>query len=93
MELPSPHVITRAFNAPVEDLVALQSRKLLEEAVVAAAADVGSEEHHHEHNESHKLIGVSLVVGFVFMLLVDQIGGGHAHGGSVGKPRPRGICR
>ena len=37
-------------------------------------------EHDHEHNE-HKSIGVSLVVGFVFMLIVDQFGGGHSHGG------------
>ena len=40
----------------------------------------GHDEHGHEHNE-HKSIGVSLVVGFVFMLIVDQFGGGHSHGG------------
>ena len=39
--------------------------------------------HHHEGGaELHNLIGVSLVLGFIFMLLVDQLsGGGHSHGG------------
>ncbi|CAH1263178.1 zinc transporter ZIP9-like [Branchiostoma lanceolatum] len=36
-------------------------------------------EHHDEHGELHQYIGVSLVLGFVFMLLVDQIGGAHGH--------------
>jgi zinc transporter 9 len=37
--------------------------------------------HHHEHStEMHTWIGVSLVLGFVFMLLVDQLSGGsHSH--------------
>ena len=40
-------------------------------------------EHDHEHGtELHSFIGVSLVLGFVFMLLVDQLsGGGHSHNG------------
>lgn len=42
--------------------------------------------HHHEHGsgvELHSWIGVALVLGFVFMLLVDQIGGGHMHSHAV----------
>ena len=38
--------------------------------------------HDHEHaasTEMHSFIGVALVLGFVFMLLVDQLGGGHSH--------------
>ncbi|XP_064621779.1 zinc transporter ZIP9-A-like [Lineus longissimus] len=38
--------------------------------------------HSHDHNDAdlHSVIGVALVLGFVFMLLVDQIGGGsHSH--------------
>ena len=36
--------------------------------------------------ELHSMIGISLSLGFIFMLLVDQLfGGGHSHGGS-------GIC-
>lgn len=41
-------------------------------------------EHEHEHGggmiEKHSVIGISLVTGFIFMLLVDQIGGNmHSH--------------
>jgi len=43
--------------------------------------------HQHENEsvvELHSWIGVALVLGFVFMLLVDQIGGHmHSHGGSA----------
>ena len=39
-------------------------------------------EHDHDMSEEHSKIGVSLVTGFIFMLLVDQIGGSmHSHGG------------
>ncbi|XP_073465508.1 zinc transporter ZIP9 [Aquarana catesbeiana] len=37
------------------------------------------EAHHHDHSKLHAYIGVSLVLGFVFMLLVDQIGSSHMH--------------
>lgn len=35
--------------------------------------------HNHTHSvsDNHTVIGVTLVAGFIFMLLVDQIGGGH----------------
>ncbi|XP_036398865.1 zinc transporter ZIP9 [Megalops cyprinoides] len=36
-------------------------------------------EHSHSHEQLHAYIGVSLVLGFVFMLLVDQIGSSHVH--------------
>nr|KAF6502700.1 solute carrier family 39 member 9 [Molossus molossus] len=36
-------------------------------------------EHSHDHTRLHAYIGVSLVLGFVFMLLVDQIGSSHVH--------------
>ncbi|KAM4662614.1 zinc transporter ZIP9 isoform 1-T2 [Discoglossus pictus] len=35
--------------------------------------------HEHDHSHLHAYIGVSLVLGFVFMLLVDQIGSSHVH--------------
>lgn len=54
----------------------------------AAAASGNSDElihkgHDHDHGtELHSWIGVALVLGFVFMLLVDQIGGSiHARAG------------
>jgi len=46
-----------------------------------------AETHHHETEsgvELHSWIGVALVLGFVFMLLVDQIGGHmHSHSGAA----------
>lgn len=36
-------------------------------------------EHHHSAMDVHSLIGITLVSGFIFMLIVDQIGGAHAH--------------
>lgn len=35
--------------------------------------------HEHGHEQLHSCIGISLVLGFVFMLLVDQIGSSHVH--------------
>lgn len=43
-----------------------------------AALSAGAE-HEHSHEQLHACIGVSLVLGFVFMLLVDQIGSSHVH--------------
>ncbi|KAK3092615.1 hypothetical protein FSP39_004999 [Pinctada imbricata] len=51
-----------------------------------------SHEHSHSMVDSHSMIGVTLVAGFIFMLLVDQIGGSHMHAPSnagdseVGQP-------
>ena len=45
------------------------------------------EGHTHRLIDDHSLIGVTLVSGFIFMLFVDQIGGGgHMHAPS-GNPR------
>jgi len=46
--------------------------------------ETGSHDHEHESGvELHSWIGVALVLGFVFMLLVDQIGGHmHSHAGA-----------
>ena len=49
--------------------------------VVQQAVAGGPEEAEHVHGgagmEMHSWIGAALVIGFVFMLLVDQLGGGH----------------
>ncbi|KAM6912862.1 zinc transporter ZIP9 [Xenentodon cancila] len=45
----------------------------------AEAALGTSGNHEHSHEQLHACIGVSLVLGFVFMLLVDQIGSSHVH--------------
>lgn len=63
-----------------------QKSELLSKAVEAVGSGSG---HEHEHvaggAELHSWIGVALVLGFVFMLLVDQIGGSlHSHGAADG---------
>ncbi|KAM9777858.1 zinc transporter ZIP9 [Neosynchiropus ocellatus] len=45
----------------------------------ADAALAASATHEHSHEQLHACIGLSLVLGFVFMLLVDQIGSSHMH--------------
>ena len=52
------------------------------EHVVGSSATKTVEDHHHEEDESgaHAVIGLALVLGFVFMLLVDQIGSAHSRG-------------
>lgn len=47
-------------------------------AEVEAVLTTGGK-HEHGHEQLHACIGVSLVLGFVFMLLVDQIGSSHVH--------------
>ncbi len=36
----------------------------------------------HSHNNNHSGVGASLVLGFIFMLVIDHFGGkyGHSHG-------------
>ncbi len=53
----------------------------------AHAAQAHATEHGHSHGaELHTYIGVSLVLGFIFMLLVDQLsGGGHVHNSTNGE--------
>lgn len=67
-------------------------------AVNAAAAASGNnneelihKDHDHDHGtELHSWIGVALVLGFVFMLLVDQIGGSiHSRAGGESSSRNR----
>ena len=76
-----------------DDAPAIKLRKLQVEVQLADAPEPLDrhyhEHHHHEepashHDNAHKVIGVSLVFGFIFMLLIDQIGGGHSHGGHAG---------
>ncbi|XP_028994698.1 zinc transporter ZIP9 [Betta splendens] len=56
-----------------------QAAEVSETKVEAEAALGAAGKHEHSHEELHACIGVSLVLGFVFMLLVDQIGSSHVH--------------
>ncbi|GFS25552.1 zinc transporter ZIP9-like [Elysia marginata] len=72
------------------DSPALANNAPGKEGVERRALADAHDEHDHDHNmsEEHSKIGVSLVTGFIFMLLVDQIGGSmHSHGGpSISSP-------
>lgn len=66
--------------AKVVQPVGRNLRSAVDDAAAAASgnnAELIHEDHHdHDHGtELHSWIGVALVLGFVFMLLVDQIGG------------------
>ena len=47
------------------------------------------EDHDHEHDEVHQYVGLSLLIGFLLMLLIDNLGGshGHSHGGESSSPK------
>ncbi|MBN3313651.1 S39A9 protein, partial [Atractosteus spatula] len=51
--------------------------KVVKSGEGSVVAELGEQLHSHE--QLHAYIGVSLVLGFVFMLLVDQIGSTHVH--------------
>ncbi|XP_061896379.1 zinc transporter ZIP9 isoform X2 [Entelurus aequoreus] len=60
-----------------EGVLEVSEPKAKVEAVLTV--DGHHHEHGHGHEQLHACIGVSLVLGFVFMLLVDQIGSSHMH--------------
>ena len=68
----------RSHNTPESSLISTSMSK----SVIPTTHH--EHHHHHEHGgiELHTLIGVSLSIGFIFMLLIDQISGGHSHGAS-----------
>ena len=37
------------------------------------------DDHDHEHDEVHQYVGLSLLFGFLLMLLIDNLGGSHGH--------------
>ena len=50
----------------------------------AGPTPTGGHDHGHEEEENpaHHLIGVALVLGFIFMLIIDQIAASHSGGGT-----------
>ncbi|XP_056401253.1 zinc transporter ZIP9 isoform X2 [Hyla sarda] len=63
------------FNVDKSKHHELESQKVKEAETGPEVSSV----HEHDHSNLHGYIGVSLVLGFVFMLLVDQIGSSHVH--------------
>ncbi|XP_034273535.1 zinc transporter ZIP9 [Pantherophis guttatus] len=77
-------IVPEGVHALYEDLLEAkhnpvsESQKVIE-SEKADVPDVHDHNHNHDHSRLHAYIGVSLVLGFVFMLLVDQIGSSHVH--------------
>nr|XP_061798531.1 zinc transporter ZIP9 isoform X3 [Nerophis lumbriciformis] len=76
-------IIPEGVHALYEEILeGKQAKHIIPISVSEAAAEalLSVEGHHeHSHEQLHACIGVSLVLGFVFMLLVDQIGSSHMH--------------
>uniref|UniRef100_A0A8C5RHW9 Zinc transporter ZIP9 n=1 Tax=Laticauda laticaudata TaxID=8630 RepID=A0A8C5RHW9_LATLA len=77
-------IVPEGVHALYEDLLEAKHQPVSEsqkviESEKADVPDVHDHNHNHDHSRLHAYIGVSLVLGFVFMLLVDQIGNSHVH--------------
>ncbi|XP_009471985.1 PREDICTED: zinc transporter ZIP9 isoform X2 [Nipponia nippon] len=76
-------IVPEGVHALYEDILegkhhpASEMQHVMESEKVAEIPVV--HEYGHDHSRLHAYIGVSLVLGFVFMLLVDQIGSSHVH--------------
>ncbi|XP_074004850.1 zinc transporter ZIP9 isoform X2 [Numenius arquata] len=76
-------IVPEGVHALYEDILegkhhpASEMQRVMESEKVAEIPVV--HEYGHDHSRLHAYIGVSLVLGFVFMLLVDQIGSSHLH--------------
>lgn len=77
-------IVPEGVHALYEDILEGKHHQASETQNVIASdkaemSAVHEHEHSHNHTQLHAYIGVSLVLGFVFMLLVDQIGSSHVH--------------
>lgn len=79
-------IVPEGVHALYEDILEGKHHQASETKQNVIASDKAAEvpvahehEHSHDHTQLHAYIGVSLVLGFVFMLLVDQIGSSHVH--------------
>ncbi|XP_013915731.1 PREDICTED: zinc transporter ZIP9 [Thamnophis sirtalis] len=77
-------IVPEGVHALYEDLLEAKHHPVSESQKVietekADVPEVHEHNHNHDHSRLHAYIGVSLVLGFVFMLLVDQIGNSHVH--------------
>ncbi|EHB11590.1 Zinc transporter ZIP9 [Heterocephalus glaber] len=78
-------IVPEGVHALYEDILegkhheASEAQNVIASDKAAEISVVHEHEHSHDHTQLHAYIGVSLVLGFVFMLLVDQIGSSHMH--------------
>uniref|UniRef100_A0A8C6FP24 Zinc transporter ZIP9 n=1 Tax=Moschus moschiferus TaxID=68415 RepID=A0A8C6FP24_MOSMO len=78
-------IVPEGVHALYEDILegkhhqASQTQNVIASDKAAVIPAAHEHEHSDDHTQLHAYIGVSLVLGFVFMLLVDQIGSSHVH--------------
>uniref|UniRef100_A0A8C3WI81 Zinc transporter ZIP9 n=1 Tax=Catagonus wagneri TaxID=51154 RepID=A0A8C3WI81_9CETA len=78
-------IVPEGVHALYEDILegkhhqTSQTQNVIASIKVAEVPVAHEHEHSHDHTQLHAYIGVSLVLGFVFMLLVDQIGSSRVH--------------
>nr|XP_056707393.1 zinc transporter ZIP9 [Euleptes europaea]XP_056707394.1 zinc transporter ZIP9 [Euleptes europaea] len=76
-------IVPEGVHALYEDILDAKHHPVSETQKVAESEKAAEmpvvHDHELDHSRLHAYIGVSLVLGFVFMLLVDQIGSSHVH--------------
>lgn len=78
-------IVPEGVHALYEDILegkhhqASEPQNVIASDKAAEVPAVHGREHSRDHTQLHACVGVSLVLGFVFMLLVDQIGSSHMH--------------
>ena len=74
-----------AINAP--DFVAVGKENIVQGVGITTVSAVSLSDGKEEEDGEERwqiLMGISLLLGFLFMLFVDQVGGGHSHAPSSG---------
>lgn len=79
MYLREKHCLIIIYFAIGKHHQASETQNVIASDKAAEISVVHEHEHSHDHTQLHACISVSLVLGFVFMLLVDQIGSSHMH--------------
>lgn len=74
-----PEGVNALYSSALEAVETLHTQSKTESDTPAGHSKDGDHEHTH-YLEVHHYIGISLVLGFVFMLLIDQLG--HSHSSS-----------
>lgn len=67
-----------------ESVLNLNNQNLDKSRLITSHSEEGKHSHDsHSSHSSHSGIGITLVLGFLFMLIIDHLGGkyGHSHGG------------
>lgn len=77
-------IIPEGMETVLEEVSAVHKRELFDATITTMPSDPSSDDSNsHDHashdvsQQCHLFIGIAMTIGFVFMLLVDQLGGSH----------------